>query len=217
MSHCNNCGCSKVTCGCKDSYLTSAPVFPTPEDCPAAQPCSDITNSQCVVYTQTPILCGQTTIVDTDDTLSQILTNIVAYVCNQLSTIETVVVEGGGATQVTSNTVGNVTTYTVITETLKKFVVSSAVSPVSTIINILRSSLNGCGIFNNPACNTAGVPFATDFIINIYVYNEATGIWRKLDGANGVTVDVDSGPGDITITIPTTDPNHSFYRVVIIG
>jgi len=40
MSNCTHCGCNKLSCGCKDSYLTTPPAFPTPEDCPAAQPCT---------------------------------------------------------------------------------------------------------------------------------------------------------------------------------
>jgi len=83
-SSCKNCGCNKIDCGCKDSYLTTPPPCPTPEDCPEAQPCSEVFDAQCIVYTGEDINCGDTTVVSTDDTVAEALNNIVDYVCTDV-------------------------------------------------------------------------------------------------------------------------------------
>ena len=78
---------NKVNCGCQ-TYLTTQPPCPTPEDCPDAQPCSAVYDSQCIRYTGDPILCGNTIVVDTDDTVAEALTNVVDYVCETNEAIQ---------------------------------------------------------------------------------------------------------------------------------
>lgn len=80
-SSCKNCGCSKIDCGCKDSFLTSPAPCPTPEDCPEAQPCSEVFDAQCIVYTGDPILCGQDIVVEPNTTMADALHAIVDYFC----------------------------------------------------------------------------------------------------------------------------------------
>jgi hypothetical protein len=81
MSNCTHCGCNKLSCGCKDSYLTTPPACPTPVDCPAAQPCSETFDSQCIIYTGEDILCGLQTVVQQDDTVAEAIKNIIDYIC----------------------------------------------------------------------------------------------------------------------------------------
>ena len=81
---CTSCGCNQIECGCKDSYLTSPPPCPTPVDCPTAQPCSEVFDAQCVVYTGDPIVCGQDTVVPTNTTMAEALSLITAYFCSKL-------------------------------------------------------------------------------------------------------------------------------------
>lgn len=60
----------ECACGC------SEPVCPTP------QPCTEITDSKCIIYTDAAIKCGNTTIVTTNASVSTALNQIVTYFCN---------------------------------------------------------------------------------------------------------------------------------------
>jgi len=62
-TNCTNCGCSKISCGCGDTFLTSPAPCPTPVDCPAAQPCSEVFDAQCISYTGLDIECGDDVVV----------------------------------------------------------------------------------------------------------------------------------------------------------
>lgn len=76
------CNHTNINCGCKDSFLTSPAPCPTPADCPEAQPCSEVFDAQCIVYTGDPIICDQDTVVATNDNVAEALQQIVDYVCN---------------------------------------------------------------------------------------------------------------------------------------
>ena len=178
-------------CGCEDSFMPSPAPCPTPQGCPNPEPCAEVIDAQCIRYTQDPILCEQSVVVGANDSISAALVNIVNYFCEQVVNINI--------------------------NSLRKFVVSTPVSPVSTVFTISRATLNTCGIFDKPACNTSNVPFPCDFNIDVYVFNVNSGLWKKLDGSNGVTIILDSSIGNITITIPTLDPDDTEYRTVIIG
>lgn len=80
---CKNCGCANQSCGCKDSYLTTPPPCPTPDDCPEAQPCSEVFDAQCIVYTGDDIVCDETTVVAQNTNVADALNQVVEYVCNQ--------------------------------------------------------------------------------------------------------------------------------------
>ena len=86
MAHCQNCGCSKISCGCKDTYLTTPPPCPTPVDCPDPQPCSEVFDAQCIVYTGTNILCGQNIVVSQNDSVAEALASVVDYFCDDVAT-----------------------------------------------------------------------------------------------------------------------------------
>lgn len=64
-------------CGCQDSFLTSPAPCPTPAGCPNPEPCSEVFDSQCIIYTGTPLSAGSTVVVNTNDNVSEALTNIV--------------------------------------------------------------------------------------------------------------------------------------------
>lgn len=84
MAHCNNFGCNNLDCGCKDTYLTTPPPCPTPVDCPEAQPCSEVFDSQCIVYTASNILCDGDVVVEQNSTVQSALQDIVNYFCPPL-------------------------------------------------------------------------------------------------------------------------------------
>lgn len=105
----NDCNKAKP-CGCEDEPLMSLPPC-NPIDCPDPIPCSEVINSDCVIYTGPNITCDQDTVVATGDTVAEALNDIVDYFCDNSGALT--VVAAGDNIQVTSNTVGNVTTYTV--------------------------------------------------------------------------------------------------------
>lgn len=69
-------------CGCDDKFMPSPAPCPTPEGCPDPQPCSEVFDAQCVRYTGDDILCGEDTVITTNDTVAEALENVVDYFCN---------------------------------------------------------------------------------------------------------------------------------------
>jgi hypothetical protein len=51
--------------------------------CPNPQPCTEITDSKCIIYTDAAIKCGNATVVAQNTVLSTALNQIVNYFCNQ--------------------------------------------------------------------------------------------------------------------------------------
>jgi len=79
---CTNCGCKNKPCGCEDGPLTT-PAPCNPIGCPDPYPCSEVIDSQCVLYSGDPIICNQDTVVDTGDNLANALNQVVDYFCDQ--------------------------------------------------------------------------------------------------------------------------------------
>jgi len=59
----------ECACGCAE------PVCPTP------QPCTEITDSKCIIYTDLAIKCGNDVVVTTNSSVSTALNQIVSYFC----------------------------------------------------------------------------------------------------------------------------------------
>jgi hypothetical protein len=73
-------------CGCDDSFMPSPAPCPTPIGCPTPQPCSEVFDAQCVVYTGAEIKCdNRNTIVATNDNVAEALQNIVDYFCTEVT------------------------------------------------------------------------------------------------------------------------------------
>ena len=104
-NNCTNCGCSKISCGCGDSFLTTPPPCPTPVDCPTAQPCSEVFDAQCVVYTGLDIECDNDVVVASGASVAEALNDLITYFCE--NTGPTTVINEGTGIDVTSTTVGN--------------------------------------------------------------------------------------------------------------
>jgi hypothetical protein len=77
------CNHTNINCGCKDSFLTTPAPCPTPVGCPDPQPCSEVFDAQCIVYTGDPIICNEDTVVATNDTVADALNQVVDYFCDQ--------------------------------------------------------------------------------------------------------------------------------------
>jgi hypothetical protein len=165
MAHnCTNCGCSKISCGCGDSFLTTPPPCPTPADCPEAQPCSEVFDAACIVYTGPDLQCGTDDVVLTNTSLNLALEDIIGYFCTQPASDITVVAAGNGI-DVDANTVGNTTTYTV--STLGAMRAQSAPLNMNAITPTIATSLIIDGV--------------TQIMSEVYdddaAYNPLTGIW----------------------------------------
>lgn len=103
MAHnCTNCGCSNISCGCGDSFLTTPPPCPTPVDCPEAQPCSEVFDAQCVVYTGPNLQCGTDDVVVTNTPLNLALEDIIGYFCENTTVSQNLIC--GSDTVVTAGT-----------------------------------------------------------------------------------------------------------------
>lgn len=101
-------------CGCEDNALTTPAPCPTPIGCLTPNPCSEVFDAQCVIYTGNDIECDDTTVVSTNDNIATALQNIVDYFCERFIIISDItcgqdlVVEAG--TTVT-NAIINVVDY----------------------------------------------------------------------------------------------------------
>jgi hypothetical protein len=69
-------------CGCEDGLVTLPPC-PTPAGCADPEPCSEVFDSQCIIYTGDPIICNGDTVVPTNTNMAEALQLIVAYFCPQ--------------------------------------------------------------------------------------------------------------------------------------
>ena len=76
-----DCG-HNIPCGCKDTPLTTPAPCGDGINCPDATPCSETFDAQCVYYTGEPIVCDQTTLIDTNTSLADAITTMVAAFCN---------------------------------------------------------------------------------------------------------------------------------------
>lgn len=208
-TNCTNCGCSKISCGCGDSFLTTPPPCPTPVDCPEAQPCAEVFDAACVVYTgpnlqcglddvvltNTPLnlalediigyfcenttinqnlICGSDTVVTAGTPIVQAISDVVDYFCENLGG-GTVVVDGGNGVNVTSNTVGNTTTYTI--ETLGAFLAQSFPEPIPNLV-----AAAGLNLYNGVTQNMA------EQYDDDNAYSQTTGLWTcPADGRYNLT------------------------------
>lgn len=62
--------------------MQSPAPCPTPIGCPNPEPCSEVLDAQCVVYTGENLLCDTDVVVTQNDTVAEAIENIVSYICN---------------------------------------------------------------------------------------------------------------------------------------
>jgi hypothetical protein len=79
-----------IKCGCDDAY-PSLPPCPVPAACPNPQPCSEVFDAQCIVFTLPDIECGEDIVVAQDDTVAEALDGIVSYFCAEISILTTAI------------------------------------------------------------------------------------------------------------------------------
>lgn len=148
--------------------------------CNQSNPCDNCgclypSNTDCVTYKGATISCGDTVIATQGDTLSEIIENITAFVCDITpsgSDSVTVVTNVANETTVSSSTTGNTTTYTVglsdtitdlLTEhtndinTLETCVENGVLDVVSNTLDITEESTGSCGRTLRIEYNPSGV------------------------------------------------------------
>lgn len=80
LNKCQNCGC--------DDALVTLPPCPTPAGCPDPEPCSEVFDAQCVIYTGADIECGNDTIVTSDTNVATALNEVAAYFCQEINQVK---------------------------------------------------------------------------------------------------------------------------------
>jgi len=70
-----------IKCGCQEAF-PSLPPCPTPAACPNPQPCSEVFDAQCIVFTLPDVLCGEDIVVAQDSSVAEALDGIVTYFCS---------------------------------------------------------------------------------------------------------------------------------------
>jgi hypothetical protein len=71
-------------CGCEDALVTLPPC-PTPAGCPDPEPCSEVFDAQCIIYTGADIDCGVDTVIPTNTNVAIALSDVVTYFCQELN------------------------------------------------------------------------------------------------------------------------------------
>jgi hypothetical protein len=82
-------------CGCQDSFLTSPAPCPTPAGCPSPEPCSEVFDSQCIIYTGDDIICNGTTIVTSNTNVDTALNEIADYFCPDIKVFRGLISQSG--------------------------------------------------------------------------------------------------------------------------
>jgi hypothetical protein len=189
--------------------LTSPPAYPTPIGCPTPEPCSEVIDAECIIYTGPDLECGDDTVIAQNTAISLALEDIVSYFCNLASLVPITVVEAGDGIEVTSTTLGTTTTYTVSTETplLKKFVYEETLPDgnVGQQITILNTVYAPCGIPTVGCDGTlTAVPTVVDLIIQGYWLNVDLNYWVEFTHNDKTSIGIDNS-GNIYIS-PAFDP-----------
>jgi len=72
-----------IKCGCQEAY-PSLPPCPTPAACPNPQPCAEVFDAQCIVFTLPDIECGLDIVVAQDSSVAEALDSIVSFFCEEI-------------------------------------------------------------------------------------------------------------------------------------
>lgn len=204
---CSN--CNTPSCGCSGTYVVS-------KTCPPA--CSEVFNTQCIVYTGVDLTCNEDTVILRNDYLDTVITKLVNYICSTVAPPASVVAGSAFIDVVpTTDPVTSVTTYTVSAD-MAAFEIW--VAPIITN-QILAKVLAGPGIdvaadavagivtishedtssVTNLSSNNSGNSFIQSVNFTFDTYGHVTGA----SAVPGTVVDANSfGQFDITDTDPGT-------------
>lgn len=149
-----NCG-NQINCGCQDSFLTTPPAVPTPGACPEAQPCSEVFDAQCVIYTGEDIVCLEDIVVEQNTSVSDALNDIVEYFCNPPAPVS--ITANNGLTMSTPTNVqlgGTLIQATTINVQNNQFLFTGIRNLTDTILKITNTGTGG-GLYAETTGNGA--------------------------------------------------------------
>jgi len=184
-------------CGCTDTYTVSAPCPPS---------CAEVFNAQCIVYTGTDIVCGQNTVIQRYDYLDTIITKLVNYICSNF-TLPAYNVVGSENITVTTTTIGNTTTFTLLA-------LETILQNTDNLLNITNNTTPGIDIIYTvnidvpaltnviPLTAVAAGPSANSFITSSVVGNLTT---YSVDSKESI---VAAGAGISVVASGGTAPNY---------
>jgi len=184
-------------CGCTDTYTVSAPCPPS---------CAEVFNAQCIVYTGTDIVCGQNTVIQRYDYLDTIITKLVNYICSNF-TLPAYNVVGSQNITVTTTTIGNTTTFTLLA-------LETILQNTDNLLNITNNTTPGIDIIYTvnidvpaltnviPLTAVAAGPSANSFITSSVVGNLTT---YSVDSKESI---VAAGSGISVVASGGTAPNY---------
>lgn len=84
--------------------MPSPAPCPTPIGCLNPEPCSEVLDSQCVIYSGSNIICNNNTLVTTNDSVADAIQSIVDYFCSTAGSIVTLTSSGGTVSLVNDGT-----------------------------------------------------------------------------------------------------------------
>ncbi len=192
---------------------TCTPVCTDPV-CEIPQPCTEITDSKCIVYTDNAIKCGTDTVVTKNASVSTALTQIVTYFCNQggfvtsadITCGQDVIVPAGSTIQNALEDITNEICNLFIEPRIRKFVYEQLSVFDDDNITITRTALENCGLVM-PACssNEGFIDSVTD--LHVQVYYLFDGMWYSIPQTpfgtttEGCSIAVDNSTGNIKILL----------------
>ena len=211
--NCNGTCAGNKKCGCQDTMLTTPPAYPTPVGCLAPETCSEVLDSQCIMYTGSDVFCNEDFIIAQGASVQTAIQSIVEYFCNRFETAPVYVVEAGDNISVSETTVNNTTTYTVTSTAPVKFVKEFTSSLDGSSVTVLASELTACGIPSAP-CNIAGKK--ADFTYSISYLDGTT--WYNITNVPTVEVTTNDTTGDVTIVLAAPSSGDPMtVRITILG
>ena len=204
---CSN--CNTPSCGCSGTYVVS-------KTCPPA--CSEVFNTQCIVYTGVDLTCNDDTVILRNDYLDTVIIKLVNYICSTVAPPASVVAGSAFIDVVpTTDPVTSVTTYTVsadmaafgiwvapiITNQILAKVLAGpgidvAADPVAGTVTVSHEDTSSV---TNLSSNNSGNSFIQSVNFTFDTYGHVTGA----SAVPGTVVDANSfSQFDITDTDPGT-------------
>ena len=162
---CTDCGCKK--CGCTDTGLITPVACPTPLGCPTPEPCSEVIDAQCVIYSGLDIECENTVVVATDTNLADALDDISNFFCDAILDINTEI-------DIINTDILNLQNNQGLFDTAFRATLSPTID-----VNTVTQDLNNSNIANGVVVLFPLINVDYQIVNNVTTtqYNPVTGIW----------------------------------------
>ena len=146
-------------CGCESALVTPAPC-PTPGGCPNPEPCSEVFDAQCVIYTANNMPCNESVVIPSGSNMVEALSYLNSYYCAQIGLVNLAV--------------------TILQNNQGLFDTAFRASLTPTInVNTVAASITNSSIINGVTIIMPALSIEyqiTDFA-SASQYNTSTGVW----------------------------------------